>query len=159
MSETESDTEESDAEEEDADSGKEESADTSQVSGGSLRLAGRGGDQLPEEEVMESVGTEGFTISTVLASHQARVQFTPACLPETCQLVVPRSFGTVSVVTTVPVPSFGQPRVMIAMTPPRVETIAGIDFGVASVQQDGPGILASAGASMEHDVSGVPGYM
>lgn len=160
MPETESDSEDFDAEEEDADSDKEESADTSQVSGGCFRLAGRGGDQLPEEEVMESVGTEGSAPAiTVLSSHPARVQFTPARLPETCQLAVPRSFRTVSVVTTVPVPSFGQPRVTIAMTPPRVETTTGIDSGVASIHQDGPGILASAGASMEQDVPGVPGYM
>lgn len=63
MSDTESDTKESDAKE-DVDSGREESADTSQVSGGSFRLAGRGGDQLPEEEVVESVGTEGFVLAS-----------------------------------------------------------------------------------------------
>lgn len=65
----------------------------------------------------------------------------------------------INVVTTVPVPSFGQSQVTIAMTPPWVETTAGTNSGVASLQQDGLGTLASAGASMEQDVLDVPGYM
>lgn len=77
-----------------------------------------------------------------------QVHFTPACLPETCQLAIPRSFGTMSVVTTVLVPSFGQPRVMIAMTPPRVED----DVPEASMVHDVPDVTGQA-------VPGLPSYM
>lgn len=91
-------------------------------------MAGRGGDQLSEEEVMELVGVEGSSpASTAPALNPARVQFTPARLPETCQLAVPHSLGTVSTVTTMPVPGFGQSRVTITMTPPRIKITLGTD--------------------------------
>lgn len=108
---------------------------------------------MPEEGVVELAGIVGST-----SASQVQIHFTPARLPETCQLAMPRSFGTVSVVTTVPVPSFGQPQVTIAMTPPRVETLASADTSMAhdvpeaSMVHDVPDVTGQ-------DVPGLPGYM
>lgn len=103
---------------------------------------------------MESAGVEGSSpVSTAPASNPARVQFTLARLPMTCQLAMPRSLGTVSIVTTVPVPGFGQSRVTIAMTPPRAETTPGTDPITIVVlvvdSEEQPGILEGAGASIQ----------
>lgn len=86
---------------------------------------------MPEEGVVESVGTVGSTIAS-----EVQVHFTPARLPKTCQLAVPRSFRTVSVVTMVPVPSFGKPRVTIAMIPPWVETLASVEASMVHKVSD-----------------------